>query len=78
MWASKKGKKIEYHSDREYGNVYCSILVDEEEVARVSANYHGNTSKEEVRLAAAEKAIKILHLRDVGANYNILKKVEGR
>ncbi|ESK92116.1 rna helicase rnase [Moniliophthora roreri MCA 2997] len=78
MWAAKKGKRIEYHSSREHGNVCCSILIDEEEVARVSANYHGNTSKEEVRLAAAEKAIKVLHLRDVGANYNILKRTEGR
>ncbi|KAK7040102.1 Dicer-like protein 2 [Paramarasmius palmivorus] len=75
MWASKKEKKIEYRSGRDHGKVFCAILIDGEEIVRESAGYHGLASKEEVRLAAAEKAIKELHLRDVNTNYNVLKKV---
>ncbi|TFK34943.1 hypothetical protein BDQ12DRAFT_737836 [Crucibulum laeve] len=74
LWAQKHAKKLEYKFTKEKGNVTCLILVDENEEIRVSDKYFGTASQQEVKFAAAEKAIKAFHLRDVGVNYTILKK----
>ncbi|KAJ3994224.1 hypothetical protein F5050DRAFT_1809806 [Lentinula boryana] len=69
-------KKVEYDFKKEKGRVSCAVLLDgvELEGSRVDEVYGGKASQEEVRLAAAEQAIKILRLRDVGVSYEDLKK----
>ncbi|KAK1219930.1 Dicer-like protein 2 [Marasmius sp. AFHP31] len=65
MWAAQNQKKARYEYVRESGNITCNIYLDDEllEGASESDVYHGKPSQEEVRLAAAEAAIRILHLR---------------
>jgi len=76
LWAQKNGKKLEYRYPKNSGNITCEIFVDGEEVEEASSTdiYRGKATKEEMRLAAAEKAIKIFHLRDVNVSYAVLKR----
>ncbi|KAF9525584.1 hypothetical protein CPB83DRAFT_796071 [Crepidotus variabilis] len=76
LWSQKHEKKIEYDSGKESGKVFCRILVDGEEVqgSKVSDEFRGKASQDEVRFAAAEVAIKALRLRDVGVGFELLKK----
>ncbi|KAJ3808003.1 hypothetical protein F5876DRAFT_46960 [Lentinula aff. lateritia] len=69
-------KKINYDFKKERGRISCAVLVDgvELEGSMVDDVYGGKATQEEVRLAAAEKAIQILRLRDVGVEYESLKK----
>ncbi|KAH7881254.1 uncharacterized protein C8R40DRAFT_1164658 [Lentinula edodes] len=69
-------KKIKYDFKKERGRISCAVLVDgiELEGSMVDDVYGGKATQEEVRLAAAEKAIQILRLRDVGVEYESLKK----
>ncbi|KAL0577504.1 Dicer-like protein 2 [Marasmius crinis-equi] len=65
MWAAKNQKKAKYQYLRESGNIICNVLLDDELVEGATERdvYHGKPSQEEVRLAAAEAAIRILDLR---------------
>ncbi|KAG6829276.1 hypothetical protein H0H92_005096 [Tricholoma furcatifolium] len=74
IWASKLGKNLEYRYEKEKGRISCVILLDEKEEFRCTEAYYGRASQEEVRFMAAERAIKELHLRDVGVNYADLKQ----
>ncbi|KAE9404030.1 P-loop containing nucleoside triphosphate hydrolase protein [Gymnopus androsaceus JB14] len=79
LWASKQkpeAKKITYDYRKEKGRVSCGILLDgvELEGSRVDDIERGKASQEEVRLAAAEEAIRKLKLRDVGVEYELLKR----
>ncbi|KAJ7126945.1 hypothetical protein C8R44DRAFT_979675 [Mycena epipterygia] len=67
MWASQRDKKLGFTFVQEKGEISCAVTVDGEEVegARVADLYKGKLTKEEVRLAAAEKAIVFFRLRDV-------------
>ncbi|KAJ4485529.1 hypothetical protein J3R30DRAFT_3696891 [Lentinula aciculospora] len=69
-------KKIDYDFKKEKGRISCAILLDgvELEGSRVDDLYGGRASQEEVRLASAEQAIKVLRLRDVGVSHERLKK----
>ncbi|KAJ3713612.1 hypothetical protein C8R42DRAFT_727088 [Lentinula raphanica] len=68
--------KVQYDYKKEKGRVSCGVLLDgvELEGSRAEDVYKGRASEEEVRLAAAEQAIKILRLRDVGVSYELVKK----
>ncbi|KAF8878584.1 hypothetical protein CPB84DRAFT_1794024 [Gymnopilus junonius] len=70
----KNDKTIDYDINKEGGKVSCAIVVDGQEEVRVTAEWRGKPSQEEVKYAAAEKAIKQFRLRDVGKNYDELKK----
>ncbi|KAF4598637.1 Dicer-like protein 2 [Pleurotus pulmonarius] len=74
LWASKIGKKVEYRTEKVKGEVKCTIALDEEDTISMSAMDHGHASAEEVKFMAAENLIKTMGLRDVGLNYNELKK----
>ena len=74
LWAQKNEKKIEYVYKREGGRINCVIMVDDKEEVRVDDLWKGKMSQEEVRFAAAEKAIRAFKLRDVNINYSLLKK----
>ncbi|KAF9264929.1 P-loop containing nucleoside triphosphate hydrolase protein [Marasmius fiardii PR-910] len=65
MWAAKAQKKVGYEYVQASGCITCNILIDGEILEDASERdiYHGKASQEEVRLAAAEAAIQILHLR---------------
>ena len=63
MWASRNQKEIEYVFEHGKGNVSCAILVDGVEEVRETEKLRGNASKEEVKFAAAEKAISQFKLR---------------
>lgn len=75
IWAAKNDKDLEYKYLRDSGNITCEIFVDGKEVeeARSTDIYRGRATQEEMRLAAAEKAIKLFHLRDVNVSYGVLK-----
>jgi endoribonuclease Dicer len=65
MWASKKGKKIEYEFEKKDGNVECILKFEEgEEIFRASTAWRGKVSQDEARFAAAEGAIRMLRLRE--------------
>ena len=74
LWAQKNGKTIEYVYEREGGCIICVIMVDDKEEVRVGDLWKGKMSQEEVKFAAAEKAIRAFKLRDVDVNYSLLKK----
>jgi endoribonuclease Dicer len=76
LWAQRTYKSIEYDIGREGGKVYCRVLVDgtELEDATTMDEFRGKASQEEVKFAAAEAAIKVLRLRDVGVSYESTKK----
>jgi endoribonuclease Dicer len=65
-WAQKNGKEIEYEFIKERGNVVCVISVDGAEEVRETERYRGLVSQEEVKFAAAEKAIHLFKLRGIG------------
>ncbi|KAF8814056.1 P-loop containing nucleoside triphosphate hydrolase protein [Phlegmacium glaucopus] len=74
LWAQKNDKTLEYIYIREGGKIACAIMVDEKEEVRVADLWRGKVSQEEVKYAAAEKAILAFNLRDVNVNYSLLKK----
>ncbi|KAJ7170731.1 hypothetical protein C8R43DRAFT_1094448 [Mycena crocata] len=76
LFASKRGSKLDFVFVQEKGDISCAVSLDGEEVSdsRVTDQYKGKLTKEEVRLAAAEKAITLLRLRDVNTNYTTLKR----
>ncbi|CAA7270275.1 unnamed protein product [Cyclocybe aegerita] len=74
LWAQKNGREIAYDSRKEGGHAVCSVLVDGVKEVEVSDEWRGKPSQEEVKFTAAEKAIKAFRLRDVGVEYELLKK----
>ncbi|KAJ3510188.1 hypothetical protein NLJ89_g4818 [Agrocybe chaxingu] len=74
LWAQKNGRQIEYDSRKEGGHAVCSVLVDGVKEVEVSDEWRGKPSQEEAKFTAAEKAIKAFRLRDVGVEYELLKK----
>ncbi|KAJ7756484.1 hypothetical protein DFH07DRAFT_820736 [Mycena maculata] len=76
LWASKRDVELSYSFLQEKGEISCAVKLNGEEVegSRVADQYHGKLTKEEVRLAASEKAIVLFRLRDVNANYAVLKR----
>ncbi|KAJ7227232.1 hypothetical protein GGX14DRAFT_418753 [Mycena pura] len=78
MWASKRGVELDYKYTEEKGRITCVVTVDGDVVdeSLVAEEYTGKVRKltrDEVRLVAADKAIKHLRLRNVNANYTKLK-----
>lgn len=73
-WASKNDKEIEYKFEKSKGNVSCIILVNGKEEIRETAVYRGTASQDEVKFAAAEKAILTFKLRDGNTKYVPKKK----
>jgi dsRNA-specific ribonuclease len=74
LWADKAHKELRYEYEKTKGEISCKILVDGKEEVRSTEIHHGRASQDEVRLLAAEKAIKLFQLRDVGANYTSMKQ----
>ena len=74
VWAGKNDKTIEYVYEREGGRIVCVIKVDGREEVRVGDLWKGKMSQEEVKFAAAEKAIRAFKLRDGNVHYSLLKK----
>ena len=62
IWAAKNQKKCEVKNQRPDGDASCVVLIDGEEVFRVTEPFRGRTSQNEVRFAAAEGAIRKLHV----------------
>jgi hypothetical protein len=74
LWTQKSGKELKYHYEQEKGNIACVISVDGKEEVRMTSLHRGRASKDEVRLAAAEEAVRTFHLRDVNAKYTDMKR----
>jgi len=74
LWAQKHGKGLEYDIQQEGSRVTCRILVDGVEEAVVTDQWRGKPSQEEVKFAAAEMAINVFKLRDVGVGYEQMRK----
>jgi endoribonuclease Dicer len=72
MWASKRGKKIEYKFEKEKGRVTCIILVDDNEEVRVGEPHTGRASQEEVKFSASEQAIRKLKLSSASQQRKIM------
>ncbi|KZT27478.1 P-loop containing nucleoside triphosphate hydrolase protein, partial [Neolentinus lepideus HHB14362 ss-1] len=64
IWAAKRQIKIVYQMVKEKGSVTCIAKADDNEITRVTETHRGRASEDEVRFAAAERAIKILELRE--------------
>jgi dsRNA-specific ribonuclease len=64
VWAAKKATEIDYKFEKREGTITCLILLDGKEEYRVTDAYRGHASQNDVKFAAAEKAIKALHLRE--------------
>ncbi|KAH9841788.1 P-loop containing nucleoside triphosphate hydrolase protein [Rhodofomes roseus] len=64
MWAAQQDpqQKVKLDVKKKEGNVSCAVLMDEEEIVKVTEVYHSRASQEEVRFAAAEQAIKKLRV----------------
>lgn len=68
MWASRQPKEIEYKFEREKEKeketITCIIVLDGKEEFRVTTEYRGLASQNDAKFAAAEYAVKMLHLRE--------------
>ncbi|KAF8206369.1 hypothetical protein K438DRAFT_1578044 [Mycena galopus ATCC 62051] len=78
IWAGKHGKKVDWLYD-EGGprkQISCTAVVDGEvvEETRVTDEYRGKLTKDEVRLAATEKAIMMFRARDIDPRSAPLKR----
>lgn len=71
IWVAQQARTIEYVFEKDQGNITCSILLDDKEEFRVTDTYRGQASQNEVKFAAAEKAIKELHLREQDESTNV-------
>ncbi|KAF4598646.1 Dicer-like protein 2 [Pleurotus pulmonarius] len=74
LWASNAGKKVTYRPEKVRGEVKCTIVLDEEDTISMSTVDNGHASAEEVKFMVAENLIKTMGLREVGQNYEELKK----
>ncbi|KAH7925160.1 P-loop containing nucleoside triphosphate hydrolase protein [Leucogyrophana mollusca] len=64
IWAARAQKTIEYHIEKEKGNVICSVVVEGKETIQAEAEKRGRASQEQAKFAAAEKAIVAWNVRD--------------
>ncbi|KAK0222957.1 hypothetical protein EDD85DRAFT_778913 [Armillaria nabsnona] len=70
VWASKQGQKVKYTFSEEKENIICVVELHQGEgggirvleEARVTDRNRGKVTKSEVKFAAAEKAIEMLHV----------------
>ncbi|TFK66832.1 P-loop containing nucleoside triphosphate hydrolase protein [Pluteus cervinus] len=76
LWADKNGKTLDFEYIRERGHVSALVMVDGKEEVRVKEVYFGKSSLEEAKYKAAEAAIKVLRLRDVGLKKTLEKKLD--
>ncbi|KAJ7903482.1 hypothetical protein B0H14DRAFT_2665029 [Mycena olivaceomarginata] len=69
MWASKRSKKLSWDYTEEGKEISCAVVLDDEvvEESRVVDEYRGRLTKEEVRVAASEKAVLFFRARDDSA-----------
>jgi dsRNA-specific ribonuclease len=69
MWASKRSKKLSWDYTEEAKEISCAVVLDDEvvEESRVVDEYRGRLTKEEVRVAASEKAVLFFRARDDSA-----------
>ena len=65
LWGQRHEKTIEYEYVREKGGISCVLKVNEKEEVRITDEWRGKRSQEEVKFAAAEQAIRMFKLRDV-------------
>lgn len=62
IWAAKSERKWEIKSERIDGDISCYVKIDGVEEFRATEPFRGQTSQNEVRFAAAEGAIRKLHV----------------
>jgi endoribonuclease Dicer len=74
IWAARKSKKIEYKFEKERDTITCLILLDDKEEYRVTDTYRGHASQNDIKFAAAEQAIKALHLREQDESVHMSEK----
>ncbi|KAH9936593.1 P-loop containing nucleoside triphosphate hydrolase protein [Fomitopsis serialis] len=64
IWAAQQDpqQKVKLAVEKTKGNVSCAVILDGEELLKVTEVYRSRASQEEVRFAAAEQAIKKLRV----------------
>ncbi|EKM51767.1 uncharacterized protein PHACADRAFT_150441 [Phanerochaete carnosa HHB-10118-sp] len=62
IWAAKNERKWEIKSEKIDGDISCYVKIDGVEEFRATEPFRGRTSQNEVRFAAAEGAIRKLHV----------------
>ena len=75
IWAAKNNKEWQINSERIDGDVSCVVAIGGVEQFRATELYRGKTSQNEVRFAAAEGAIRKLHVIEEEA-YEDLDEVD--
>jgi dsRNA-specific ribonuclease len=65
VWASRNSTEIEYKFEKCKDTITCVILLNGNEKYWVTDTYRGHASQNDVKFAAAEQAIKALHLREL-------------
>lgn len=74
MWATNNEKKLEYAFPQARGSITCKITAGDVELASETDVYRGKATQEEVRFAAAEKAVLSLRLRDGKGSQDVMRK----
>lgn len=62
IWAAKNQREWAIKSERLEGDISCYVLIDDVEEFRATEPFRGKASQNEVRFAAAEGAIRKLHV----------------
>lgn len=67
LYCSKRAKSVEYRITQKKGNVGCAVWIDNEELEGTYTEepFKTRATREGVRFAAAERAIRALHIRNV-------------
>lgn len=78
QWASKHEKELRWKFEQERGVIKCNALVDGEVEAFAIDMYRGASSREEVKLIAAEEASRSLRLRGLHMNQEVTGKARAK
>lgn len=64
IWAAQQDPqvKVTYVKEKSDGNISCAVLIDDEEVVKVTEVYRSRATESEIRLGAAEQALNILRV----------------
>ncbi|THH18353.1 hypothetical protein EW146_g2613 [Bondarzewia mesenterica] len=65
VWAAKNDEEVEFKIEKGGGVVRCTIYLNEVELVAVEDEWRGRVSQEDVRFAAAERAMAIMESNEV-------------
>lgn len=66
LWAAQQDPQVEvvYVKEKLDGNASCAVLIDNEEIVKITEEYRSKATENEIRFRAAEEALYIMKVRE--------------